>query len=52
MEPCMGNDDLGVEHLSDTSCDSVDSFFGGNQESSNEVGNALKKRRNKALCVR
>ena len=38
--------------FSDGSCDSVHPFFGGNQESSNEVGKGLKERRNKALCLR
>ena len=46
------NDNLGVELFSDASCDSADPFFGDNQESSNKVGNALEKRRNKALCIR
>ena len=52
MVPCIHNDHLGVKHFSNASCDSVDPFFGGNQESSNEVGDALEKRKNKALCVR
>ena len=52
MVPWIDSDDLGVLLLSDASCDSVDLLFGSNQEPSNEVGNALKKRKNKALCVR
>ena len=47
MAPCIDNNDLGVE-LSDL----VDLFFGGNQEFNNEVGNALEKKRNKALRVK
>ena len=45
MMPCIDNDNMEAEFFSDASCDSVNSFFGGNKKPSSEVGNALKKKK-------